>query len=864
MMKKLKNYIMAFILPFIICIFILYLKDILFNIENIYVSDLRLQHVVFLNYFKSILLGDASVQYSFYAGMGTPMISTMIFYAISPVNLLLFFINDIRYAVVFIYIVKMSLSGLTMYILLKSRRSQDNFMTVLFSTCYALSAFIINYFFCIFWFDSVYLAPLVMLGIDRMFERERFSLIYIFSLGLAIICNIQMGFGLCVYSVVYYIYSYNIRYSIKKDFKKFIHMGIIFAISSLCAGAISSGILLGFVTDYSNISVARDIMVTTRAGTSNIGYVIKNFFTVGNLKTDYYNDYEPFIYCGLIVSFFSILYFFNKNIDSKKRLHALGVILVFIISFSINSLNLFWHLSSPVLLNFRYSIYLALFLTVLAYESYSKIDKLSKTDIVVLIISLFVGLSVIVLYVNEVYVLYTFIFLVLICLLIYLTKNKNKKFGVLLSLAVVAEMVVNGYASIYTASQLPFGKYSSYDELKKEDSLNHYNDDYRVLYNYSYTDFTNDTMLLNHHSSLRYFSSVINGNLLNFYNRNLSCVGNNNYRVSAYDSPLLLSLMGNKYFYLTDEFNNDMFQLIDSYSFRSYDYTLGHDNTKKVYLYENPYALGIGYVINKDFSYKKGMDLIDYQNGIIKAFSGSDKDVMIRLNYTSSTDSESCLNHRDYSCVNYNIDNPTNNPFVYVYTNFKSYNLNNQVTIYGDSERPLLISSLDKKLDLTLTSDVDLTKEFFSVSTYNKFNLIDSLSILQKNMIKNVKINKNIMKAEIDSSRDGILFLSIPYDNYYQIFVDGKRVKYFSLLNDAFVGLDIKNGHHDIKIKYENESYQLYFVLTGVSIFVTLGLCYVLNMKIAKRQDEEKKRLALELEKKMNRKSKKSKKKVKK
>ena len=172
MMKKIKNYLLAFFLPFIVCIFILYLKDILFNVENIYVSDLRLQHVAFLNYFKNILLGNSSIQYSFYAGMGTPMISTMIFYAISPVNFLLFFIKDIRYAVLFIYVIKMSLSGFTMYILLKSKREQDNFMTVLFSTCYALSAFIINYFFCVFWFDSLYLAPLVMLGIDRMFERE--------------------------------------------------------------------------------------------------------------------------------------------------------------------------------------------------------------------------------------------------------------------------------------------------------------------------------------------------------------------------------------------------------------------------------------------------------------------------------------------------------------------------------------------------------------------------------------------------------------------------------------------------------------------------------------------------------------------
>jgi uncharacterized membrane protein YfhO len=55
-------------------------------IENIYVSDLKLQHLVFLNNLKNILSGDASVFYSFSAGMGSPMISTLIFYCISPVR----------------------------------------------------------------------------------------------------------------------------------------------------------------------------------------------------------------------------------------------------------------------------------------------------------------------------------------------------------------------------------------------------------------------------------------------------------------------------------------------------------------------------------------------------------------------------------------------------------------------------------------------------------------------------------------------------------------------------------------------------------------------------------------------------------
>lgn len=859
--KKIRSHLLAFLIPFIICISVLFFKDILLNIENIYVSDLRLQHVVFLNYLKEVLTGNASMLYSFYAGMGNSMLSTIVFYCLSPINLLLLLIKDIRYAVLFIYIVKVSLSGLTMYILLKSKNhnNSNKLNTLIFSTCYALSAFVINYFFCVFWFDSLYLAPLVMLGIDKIIKTEKINLIYIFSLALAIICNIQMGFGLCIYSVIYYIYSYSIKHEIK-NFKKFKQLGLIFAISSLCAGAISSGALFGFILDYGNISSARDISITTSPGVANLGLVIKNLFTVGNLKTDYYNNYEPFIYCGLIVSFFSILYLFNTDIEKRKRTCALGVILIFLISFFTNFINLFWHLSSPVLLNFRYSIYLALFLTMLAYECYVTKTKLLKKDITILTISLFIGFFVILAYSNEVYVIWTFIFLILIFALILLSKNKNKKFEVLLVITVIAEIFTNSYLSIYTASELPFGKYSSYDDLKKVSSYKKFDDNYRVMYNYSYTDYSNDTLLLNKNSSIRYFSSVINGDVIKFFEKNQSTTGNNNYRISAYDSPLIISLMGNKYIYLTKELNNSIYEKIDSHKIKSYNYVIGKMETKDVYLYENPYALSLGYVIEKDAKYDKKIHFVDYQNKLIKSFTGYDKDAIIKLDFTSTTDSEDCKTGNYYSCKTYQITNDTNNILVYVYSFFDEYGTQNNTNSYIDVNKPILLSTINKKIDLTLKYNGPLNDEDFAATTYDEEALIKHLNILKENMLEDIKIDETTLTGNIDSSKKGTLFLSIPYDNHFKIYVDNKEVEYYSILNNAFIGLDIEKGKHKIKVEYVNNSYITYIISSILSIFITLLLYRFINKKVEKRHEEERKELERLEEIKSKRKSKKNKK----
>ena len=838
--RKIKNYFLAFSIPFVLCFIVFYFKGNLQNVENFFVTDLRIQHLSFFNYMKNVMLGKTSIFYSYYAGMGSPVLSTMIFYVISPINLLLLLIKDIQYSILFIYVIKISLAGLTMFIFLNNKEKNNSFVTILFSTCYALGAFSINYYFCVFWFDALYLAPLVMLGIDKIFLTEKINLLYIFSLALSIICNIQMGFGLCVFSVVYYIYSYNIRYDIKKDMKKFKQLSFIFLISSLCAGAISSGILLGFMTDYKNISAARDIEVLEESATTNIGYFLKNIFTVGNLKTDYFNNYEPYVYCGLIVSFYSILYFFSDEVDKKKRVHALGVVFFFIVSFSIKFLNLFWHLSTPVLLNYRYSIYLAMFLTMIAYECYYLKTKLVKKDIVVLSISLFIGLFMIIAFPNEIYIAYTFLFLVLVYVLIILSKKKYAKLSILLVILSFIEIGVNGYLSFYTSEDLPFDRTTSYRNLQKLGSKNHFNNNNRVLYNYDYLEYNNENFLLNNNSSLRYFSSVINGNLLNFFDRNCSMVGNNNYRVSAYDSPLLLSLLGVKNIYFTDEFNSSIYEKKENYQFRDYDYGKKSYRTKNVYLYENPFALSVGYVIDSDVKYKKSDRPFEYQNQIIKSFTGRNQDVIIELDYTDNEDYEICNESVDEFCKTFQVQNDTNNTLVYVYGLWDRYYLDDNIKSYNDTNKPLVLSTLNKSVRFALSYPNIMNEKYYFV-TYDKNSLVDSLTQLQENMLESVKIDKNVMTAKLHSSKSGILFLSIPYDKHFQIYVDGKKVKYYSLLDNTFMGLDINEGEHDIKLEYVNSSYVWYIIFSGISVIVTFVLYYFINKYITIRKNEEEK-----------------------
>ena len=56
------------------------------------------------------------------------------------------------------------------------------------------------------WLDAIILFPLIILGIDYIFEDKKPTL-YIFTLALSIIFNYYIGVIVCLGSLIYFIYK---------------------------------------------------------------------------------------------------------------------------------------------------------------------------------------------------------------------------------------------------------------------------------------------------------------------------------------------------------------------------------------------------------------------------------------------------------------------------------------------------------------------------------------------------------------------------------------------------------------------------------------------------------------------------------
>ena len=74
-----------------------------------------------------------------------------------------------------------------------------------FSTSYSFCGFVTVYSQNFMWLDALILFPLILLGLQRLWDQRKWGL-YSITLFLAIVTNYYMGYMICLFAVLYSIY----------------------------------------------------------------------------------------------------------------------------------------------------------------------------------------------------------------------------------------------------------------------------------------------------------------------------------------------------------------------------------------------------------------------------------------------------------------------------------------------------------------------------------------------------------------------------------------------------------------------------------------------------------------------------------
>ena len=824
MKKNLKKYLPE-ILTFIVPILIMLISCIVnktypFGKEILPKYDGYYQYAGFTSYYKNVLLGNESLFYSFKGLLGYNFYATSIYYMFNPTNLLCIFStseNILEYYT-FIILLRIGLSGFTMCKYLKYKfKNQSNLRYIIFSISYALMAYNVCYFFNYMYFDTVVLFPIVVLGLDKLIY-ERKNRLYIISLTLSIISNFYIGYMVCIFSLLYFIYNiviYKLDRNIIKDF----------IISSLLSGFMCMIII---IPEANELLKGKALLYTsnkTEYFKFNMNFLNIFYKFLPGSTSNYDLKYGMVnIYVSLFVIILVIKYFFNKKISKKERITTLIFILFFLLSISFNLLDFAWQLfQKPIWYPNRYIFTFSFFLITVAMKEITNITYKTNIKENLIIIISFILLT---LYpISKIdcsngFKIFSLIFSFLL-LILYVFLIENKKAKTLLLILFFTEITFNiiltfTILQIHPEIQdykLYLNKYK--DAINKIKEIeNKDNNFYRIEVDFELV--YNSPSLLNY-NGINHFNSVRNAKILNFLRKfGYSVKHETNVKFNNYN-PYLTSLLGIKY--------------INGSKDEMYYENVYNENP---YMYLNKDALSLGYMIyNKEFkesnsSYQNTENLINSilntdikRYKVIDSFNGKDTEIKEIDNKKYVISKTSIKIEMEDKASNSMFLIPSRN--ISFVANYSIFINDKEIKDAVIKQSPIFINKGDtyKIIIKSNLSKTELNSLKWYQIDYDKY--IETINELKKNEFNITKYNKdNHIEGNIDVNNDkNVLLLTIPYDKGWNIYVDDNKVNY-DICFDSFICLDLDKGKHNIKMNYVPSGFIVGLIISSLSFIVAI------------------------------------------
>ncbi len=866
---------------FIIPIAIMYLVYVAMGIhpfgeESVLVLDLNGQYVYYFEALRNILHGGAEMFYSFSRSLSGEFMGIFAYYLASPLSFIvaLFPTERMLDALLVLILLKVGFAGASFgYYLHRNSAHRNKLIIIAFSVMYALCSYATTYQENTMWMDALIWLPLVTLGIEQLIKHRRFKL-YIVSLALAIISNFYIGYMICIYVVIYFFW-YCFSHKNELDENRYLLRPLIrISIASVIAIAISAVIIL---PTYYSLSLGKtDFSNPSWAFTEN--FEILDFFT--KFLPSSYDSVSygglPLVYGGVLMILLVPAYFAARSISSREKLSSLVVILFFVFSFIARPVDLIWHgFQFPNWLNYRYSFMLVFFMLVLAYKAIGNLKRVGigfmiGTGAVLVIFTAICQKLEFESYINSDLKLQTYqtiwltiiaaiILTALVCLLIRI-KDKLKKESV--SLALVAVVCIEIFCSTLSCfalhdTELSYSNYKPYNEflsgLRPVVAELEENDPSFYRYEKTHHRKYNDNLALNIRG-VSGSTSTLNASTIELLKK-LGYASDAHWSKYLGGTPITDSLLGIKYI-----INDGSSKLLERY------YSVESAGEKYV-IYRNPYALSLAYGVSDSIN---ELDLSAYissfeaTNALVDAMLGQDSaDVFVPI-LIDNTEIKNLSRRSGYQdgYVKYENDSSTQNGtltfeitvpnneeiFMYVPSKYQresklSVSLNGSAavskgTIFAKETRRIISLGRYNKGDV-LSVEIKLNNDsdnIFFIPTTTYFYYLDTAACTAA--LEGLLANPQFIIDEgyTDEHLDGqitttepsqTILTTIPYDEYWQIYLDGERVEYYKTI-DSLIAFDIETaGEHTLTLTYKSGAVNAGIVITVCGLIIFTTACVV-------------------------------------
>lgn len=819
---------------------------------SVLVLDLNGQYVYYFEALRDAFWGDGSIFYNWSRNLSGEFIGIIGYYLASPFTLIVMLLprTMLLESLLIMQLSKLGAIGVTFSYYLQHSKKMKPLNSIIFSTPFALCAYAVIQLMDPMWIDGLVLLPLVALGIEYLVDKK-LRANYIIPLAIMFVANFYIGFMIAIFSVIYFLY-YNFLGTEKENvtLKEHAATGIRFAYCSAIAGMCAAFMIIPV---YNSLKLGKfeftdpDYSVALQFDSIDIlsKLLPSSYDTVRN-------EGLPEIYCGTIAILMLPLFYFNKNIKSRRKIGYSLLLAVLFFSMYIKPIDMMWHGGQvPNWLPYRYSFIMSFVILCMGAECFEKLDGLKPNAIG----GSFFGILMYLLLAEKLFkyenieVLNGLWFTAgcVLCFTIlvgaFKENNKSKAIPITIITMLSGELLLSSFETLKDIdTDVTYSMRSSYYDYveagrdavaKIEEADDGLFRSEKVAQTNPLRRTVNDNIAFGL-KGITHSSSVMNAKMIDTLGK-LGYVSRGHYTRYEGNTPITDSLLGIKY--VLDSNNTGV---SDMYNYKMSTVTThSSEKTTQIDIYENPYALPIGFMVDDDIlsvDISDEQDPFRNQNNLFCAMLGEQKDYFTRLNFSQEPRYRNVTIENAGNQTKYVADATANDwtidYFVHavsddtVYAFFptiyeKEVNLWNSVwdesiqdfdysgkfiDNFFEGEHYCITRLGRYEADTNFSIRMSVANEYCYMSdqlfySFNEDLFMQDIQKLHENKWEIEDWSETKIVGKVTAEANQVFFTSIPNEGGWTVKVDGKKADITEVAG-GFIGIELAPGEHEIKMTF--------------------------------------------------------------
>lgn len=308
-----------------------------FGDNSLLADDLKYQYIDFFSWFHRVLLGEANLRYSFSQGLGMNTWGLYSYYLASPFNLLcaLFPADKLTFFIFAITALKLGCVHISTAWYVQKRFDLSKPAAFLLSLSFTFCSWTISNLRNPLWIDCLILLPICAYGCRELIRRRRMIRLVIATALNVMFCwytaYISILF-LCIFVLVEFVdYVAEEGFSWKLTLDRALRF----------AGAIALGLLLSawtFLPTILAMSRGGPVLALGPLLKTSLKSLIRGFLPCMWVS----NESTPQFYCGIIMMLLAVSLLVNRTVSIKTRIATLVVTIILVASSVLSPLEYIW------------------------------------------------------------------------------------------------------------------------------------------------------------------------------------------------------------------------------------------------------------------------------------------------------------------------------------------------------------------------------------------------------------------------------------------------------------------------------------------------------------------------------------------